>query len=188
MTVASRVHDGGAVDDPDELLSNGAAPAATAARSLVTFARIPRKASVASSGFDPTTMIGQRRAMVAGGPPPPEPILERIGLTVLDAPAGVIELHRSEYVRNSFGAINGGVLGLVFQGAAEAALPGHVATDLQIHYLAAGEGGPGPDDRRGPPLVRRTCDLRGRGTRRGPRRRVLLAVATVGLGRRGISI
>ena len=65
----------------------------TAARSLVTFARIPRKASVASADFDPTTMIGQRRELVPVCPhPPPEPILERIGLRVVDAPAGHVEL------------------------------------------------------------------------------------------------
>jgi acyl-coenzyme A thioesterase PaaI-like protein len=183
VTVASRVHDGGAVDDPDVLLSNGASPAAIAARSVATFARIPRKASVASADFDPATMIGQRRALLAGGPPPCAPILERIGLTVLDARAGVTELHRSEYVRNSFGAINGGVLGLVFQGAAEAARPGHVATDLQIHYLSQAKEGP----------VRTTAEvLRSSGghavcsveARDAGHDDALLAVATVGLERR----
>jgi acyl-coenzyme A thioesterase PaaI-like protein len=45
-------------------------------------------------------------------------------------------------VRNSFGTINGGVLGAVFQAAGEAARPGQVATDLQIHYLSQVKVGP----------------------------------------------
>jgi hypothetical protein len=43
----------------------------------------------------------------------------------------------SPYVQNSRGRINGGVLGMVFQGAAEAAAPGYVGSDLHIHYLAS---------------------------------------------------
>ena len=53
-----------------------------------------------------------------------------------------VEIDHSDYVRNSFGTINGGVLGAVFQAAAEAARPGQVATDLQIHYLSQVQTGP----------------------------------------------
>jgi acyl-coenzyme A thioesterase PaaI-like protein len=180
VTVATRVRDGGATDDPDELLSADRSTLATAARSLVTFARIPRKASVASADFDPTTMIGQRRELVGVSAPPPEPILERIGLQVVDAPAGHVELARTDYVRNSFGAINGGVLGLVFQGAAEAAVAGHVATDLQIHYLSQAKHGPVRTDAE---VLRRTdghavCAIEARDAGHDD---ALLAVATVGL-------
>ena len=56
---------------------------------------------------------------------------------VVDAAAGVVELPNSPYVQNSRGRINGGVLGMVFQWAAEATAPGYAGSDLHIHYLAA---------------------------------------------------
>jgi acyl-coenzyme A thioesterase PaaI-like protein len=180
VTVATDVYDAGAETDADAVLTHPDRPRSSAATGLVTFARIPRKASVASDGFDPATMIGERRELVPGRPPPDEPVLERIGLEVLDAPAGVTELARSEYVRNSFGAINGGVLGMVFEGAAEAAVPDHVADDLQIHYLAQAKEGP---VRTAATVLRRTnghtlCSVAARDAGHGD---LLLALATVGL-------
>lgn len=113
------------------------------ARSIITFARIPRRASAAAGTFDPAANLGQWRHM---GPDDPAdaaiPLLDRIGLRVVDAAAGVVELDQTPYVANSFGTINGGVLGMVFQGAAEAAHPGLVAVDAQIHYLAQSKVGP----------------------------------------------
>ena len=76
------------------------------------------------------------------GAVPTEPLLERCGLTVVDAEHGVVELANSPYVHNSRGRINGGVLGMVFQGAAEAAVPGYAASDLHIHYLTGARTGP----------------------------------------------
>jgi acyl-coenzyme A thioesterase PaaI-like protein len=180
VTVATDVYDAGADTDPDAVLAHPDRPRTSAATGLVTFARIPRKASVASNGFDPLTMIGQRRELVPARPPSDEPVLERIGLQVLDAAAGVTELPRSEYVRNSFGAINGGVLGMVFEGAAEAAVPGHVAADLQIHYLAQAQEGP---VRTAATVLRRTeghalCSVAARDAGHDDR---LLALASVGL-------
>jgi hypothetical protein len=73
---------------------------------------------------------------------PTEALLGRIGLRVVDADAGVVELEQTPYVANSLGAINGGVLGMVFQGSAEAAHPGMIATDIQMHYLSQNKVGP----------------------------------------------
>jgi acyl-coenzyme A thioesterase PaaI-like protein len=113
------------------------------AHSIVTFARIPRHASAAAGTFDPTAHLGQWRH---SGPDDPAatrvPPIERIGLRVVDAEHGVVELDQTPYVANSFGTINGGVLGMVFEGAAEAAHPGFVAVDAQIHYLAQSKVGP----------------------------------------------
>ncbi|MBV9953354.1 MAG: hypothetical protein JO291_15480 [Acidimicrobiia bacterium] len=180
VTVATDVYDAGIDADPDAALGQPDRPRTSAATGLVTFARIPRKASVASDGFDPATMIGQRRELVPGRPPPAVPVLERIGLQVVDPEAGVTELTRSEYVRNSFGAINGGVLGMVFEGAAEAAVPRHVAADLQIHYLAQAKVGP---VRTAATVLRRTaghalCSVAARDAGHDD---LLLALATVGL-------
>ena len=112
------------------------------ATGLVTFARVPAATSAASGVFDPLGGIGQRRHMEPAGDIPTEPLLERCGLTVVDAQHGVVELPSSPYVHNSRGRINGGVLGMVFQGAAEAAVPGYAASDLHIHYLSGARTGP----------------------------------------------
>lgn len=142
--ITTQLFDGKGLEELDEFGRVGAAQwePASVARGVLTFARIPARASVASGRFDPTALIGQRRQVSPAGPPAPEPLMERIGLRVVDAARGVVELHKSDYVRNSFGTINGGVFGLVFEGAAEAAIPGLVATDVQIHYLAQAKVGP----------------------------------------------
>jgi acyl-coenzyme A thioesterase PaaI-like protein len=115
-----------------------------AAAGLVALARIPRQASLATA--DPRSRLGQRIALGDGAPGLSMPVLDQIGLRVVDATGGVVELEKTDYVRNSFGTINGGVLGMVFQGAAEAAVQarGHpfVATDVLIHYLAQTKAGP----------------------------------------------
>jgi acyl-coenzyme A thioesterase PaaI-like protein len=112
------------------------------ATGMVTFARVASETSAAASVLDPLGGIGQRRHMEPGGPLPTEPLLERCGLRVVDAAHGVVVLPNSPYVHNSRGRINGGVLGMVFQGAAEAVAPGCAASDLHIHYLAGARSGP----------------------------------------------
>lgn len=122
-----------------ELSGGDGVPAAVL---TATFARIPRSASAAAAGTGTDDLIGKRRMMEQLGPPRPGPLAERIELAVVDAAAGVVELKNHDYVVNSFGTINGGVLGIVFQTAAEAAVPELVATDIQIHYLRQTEVGP----------------------------------------------
>lgn len=106
---------------------------------LVSFTRIPASASAASGHLRPAERIGVVSPTTARTPNP-HPLLERIGLRTLDA--GVVEVERTPYVGNSFGALNGGVLGMIFQGAAESAHPGLRAADLQIHYLSQARSGP----------------------------------------------
>jgi acyl-coenzyme A thioesterase PaaI-like protein len=103
---------------------------------------VPASTSTASATWDPLSTIGERRHVETTGPVPTEPLLERIGLAVVDASEGVVELPNSPYVQNSRGRINGGVLGMVFQGAAEATVPGYAGSDLHIHYLASARVGP----------------------------------------------
>jgi acyl-coenzyme A thioesterase PaaI-like protein len=144
VVITTQLFDGRGVDTLDALARDEPARCepTSVARGVLTFARIPARASVAAGRFDPAALIGQRREVGPGAPPAPEPLMERIGLRVVDAARGIVELHNSDYVRNSFGTINGGVFGLVFQGAAEAAAPGLVATDVHIHYLAQAKTGP----------------------------------------------
>jgi acyl-coenzyme A thioesterase PaaI-like protein len=155
VVVSVAVHDGRGTSDLDELAAALEGPAGAGdeadevdgsgprrvAKGLLTFARIPRSASASANVFKPEELVGQRRSM-SPLQPPEGTMFERIGVEVVDAAAGVVEIHRSDYVRNSFGTINGGVLGAVFQAAAEATRPELVATDVQIHYLSQVKVGP----------------------------------------------
>ncbi len=140
IVVGVDIYDGDGVADLDDVADPIEQP--RVATGLVTFARVPASTSTASATWDPLSTIGVRRRVETTGPPPTEPLLERIGLRVVDAAEGVVELANSEYVQNSRGRINGGVLGMVFQGAAEAAAPGCAGSDLHIHYLASARVGP----------------------------------------------
>jgi acyl-coenzyme A thioesterase PaaI-like protein len=76
-----------------------------------------------------------------------EPFHEQVRLTVVDAASGSIELPLSDYVANSLGAIQGGMMAAAADAAAEHALtvacgaPVEVC-DLQITYLALAKVGP----------------------------------------------
>ena len=136
----------------------------------MTFARVPASTSASSGVFDPLGGIGQRRHMEPVGEVPTAPLLERCGLTVVDTQHGVVELANSPYVHNSRGRINGGVLGMVFQGAAEAAVPGYAASDLHIHYLTGARTGPVRTSTRHRARRRRSRRVPGRSGRRRRRR------------------
>lgn len=140
IVVGFDIYDGGGVSDLDEVGEPIELP--RVATGLVTFARVPASTSAASGVFDPLGGIGQRRHMAPAGGIPTRPLLERCGLQVIDAARGEVELPSTPYVHNSRGRINGGVLGMVFQGAAEAAAPGFAGSDLHIHYLAGARNGP----------------------------------------------
>lgn len=173
-----------AAGDADEVFGHLAADDEPAlpcvATGLLTFARIPRHASRAASTFDPGSMVGQRRRMTGDEPTPSGSLTDWIGLRVIDPVRGIVELDRADYVRNSFGTINGGVVGMIVQPAAELAVPGYAATDLEIQYLAQAKVGPA---RTLATVVRRTdhgaaCDVRLVDAGNDD---LLLALATVGL-------
>lgn len=109
---------------------------------VLSFARLPGSASRAFDRVDLASSIGTPRGVKPLGEVTPGSITERMNLTTVDAGSGIVELPRDEYVTNSFRAITGGVLGVVFQTAAEAMLPEMVASDLQIHYLRQATAGP----------------------------------------------
>ncbi|MCP4668043.1 MAG: PaaI family thioesterase, partial [Deltaproteobacteria bacterium] len=73
--------------------------------------------------------------------------LEEIGAKVVDEAGGVVELHLSDYVRNSFGALQGGIVAILadmagqYAGRAVTGRP-MITSDLGIHYLAQGKIGP----------------------------------------------
>jgi acyl-coenzyme A thioesterase PaaI-like protein len=102
---------------------------------VATFVRIP---SSASEVVRPQQVIGERMGMAPLGPPPTMPIGEKMALAVVD---GGVELARTDYVRNSFGTINGGVMGFLVCAAAEEAT-GLVAADLLLRYVGQTKVGP----------------------------------------------
>ncbi|MGI8795124.1 MAG: PaaI family thioesterase [Acidimicrobiia bacterium] len=72
---------------------------------------------------------------------------EGLGLEVIDAPRGVVELPIGDFVLNSFRAVQGGAFGAVAGAAAEAALMEACgvpveAVDLHLTYLELGRIGP----------------------------------------------
>lgn len=109
---------------------------------IVTFTRIPGSASRASSRFDASAMIGVRRHPPSDGTSLTQTLEREIAWQTIDAERGVVELEPSTYVRNTFGAITGGVHGMLLQAAAELANPGSVTTGLDLHYLAQARRGP----------------------------------------------
>jgi acyl-coenzyme A thioesterase PaaI-like protein len=104
---------------------------------FASFVRIPREASDVDTDR-PLVPIGERMTMSLEGPPPTRPITDLMDLRSVD---GAVELERSEYVRNSFRTINGGVMGFLVVRAAED-LSGMVGSDLVLRYLGQTKVGP----------------------------------------------
>ena len=76
-----------------------------------------------------------------------EPFAGALGIEVVDAAAGVVELPVLEWACNSMGALQGGAVGAVVEQAALVALERAAAapfavTDLQLTYLSFGRVGP----------------------------------------------
>ncbi len=119
------------------------AAAAPAAFGRLTFTRVPSR-----GGEPPRARRGgllyhfaEAREKLA------VPFHQAIGLRVLDAAAGVVEIALVPYVHNSVGALQGGLVVALADAAAEQAgralLGREVATtDLCVHYLALGREGP----------------------------------------------
>jgi pimeloyl-ACP methyl ester carboxylesterase len=93
-----------------------------AASGLITFARIPGSAAPGMDDHDPSAWIGQVRPK-AFSSPAADTAYERLGAEVLDEGAGTLQQDCSPYVANSIGTINGGVLAVLVEVAAEAIAP-----------------------------------------------------------------
>ena len=103
----------------------------------MTFARIPGSSTVATVDRDLTGETVE--VEMAGGTRIEDPVDQLCGMESVGP--GQIRFDKTEYVANSFGTVNGGVLALSADVAAVSAAGGGAATDLQIHYLAQiGEG------------------------------------------------
>ncbi len=109
----------------------------------MTFAVLPRR--------DGNPVLDQAdsvlRMTMDGGSGLDCPVLDRIGVHPLDPAAGVIELPYSDYVRNTLGAVQGGMMATATDCAAQAALSEACqepveTLDLQVTYLALAKAGP----------------------------------------------
>lgn len=118
-----------------------------AGHARMTFARIPASASASAGKVDRSGAPSARQGIHRPESNFDDPMFDKVGLHLVDAAHGVVECHRSDYIRNSFGTINGGVIGVIAEAAAEAAVRDAsgvalIARDLQVHYLSQTKVGP----------------------------------------------
>ncbi len=76
-----------------------------------------------------------------------QPLVEAVGLGVVDAATGHVEMPLAPYALNSLGALQGGLIGLISEVAATSQLAARlgthaIATDLHLAYLVLGRRGP----------------------------------------------
>jgi acyl-coenzyme A thioesterase PaaI-like protein len=137
IVIGVEVFDGRGSDAPE-----GGTPCGTG---LMTFSRIPASASAVK--VDPFSNIGVRMSNMRHDSGVDRPLHEALEIRFVDPAGGVVEIDKHDYVRNSFGTINGGVICMVFEAAAEVAARAaggvpYVVADLAVHYLAQTKAGP----------------------------------------------
>lgn len=109
----------------------------------MTFARIPGRATNVARDEEGRPV---RRTEPWSGGGFGTPILDACG--IVEVTPGVLEVGLVPYVENSFGTLNGGVVALVLEAAAESAAVGRLGrgdlatTDVEVHYLAQTRIGP----------------------------------------------
>ncbi|MCU4182912.1 thioesterase family protein [Acidiferrimicrobium sp. IK] len=142
VTVSAAGYDCRGLSDVEAVLGalDEAASLTALAKSLITFARIPRSAAPGMDGYDPRQWIGEVRRMPAVASP--ATVGQRMGVEVIDAGSGRLQLQRRPYLTNSIGTILGGAQFMLAALAAERAQPGRQTLDLQMHFLAQVKVGP----------------------------------------------
>ena len=134
------------VDDDGRAVELDGAPADPVAWASMTFAVLPARNP--SSSVQSADDLPMRWAFDGGALD--GPVLDALPVEVLDGPAGTVSVPVRPYLRNSFGALQGGVIAMVAEAAGAEALGAAaggdassvVVTDLQIAYLALGRVGP----------------------------------------------
>jgi uncharacterized protein (TIGR00369 family) len=112
---------------------------------FVVYARLPRREDTLELEMPGGGMDSYAFALESSGLR--RPLLDAVGARPLDPATGRFELPMSGYVRNSFGALQGGLVAILAdasgQGAARMAAGRNVTTrDLTVHYLSPGRAGP----------------------------------------------
>lgn len=112
---------------------------------IATFYRLSRRDGNVNMVSD--VISNQTTTFSAEGPGLSEHLLDKVGLRVVDEDAGRVELDMSAYVKNYFGALEGGMTALLadiagqFAACTVANRPMTTA-DLAISYLSQGRVGP----------------------------------------------
>jgi uncharacterized protein (TIGR00369 family) len=108
----------------------------------MTFSVLPRRDSnptfTSDGGVVRTTFANDESGFAV-------PVTEALGITVVDAARGEIELPVADYARNSLGSLQGGIVALGMEYAAEQALRAAcgtpvTVTDIHLTYLALVRG------------------------------------------------
>jgi len=129
--------------DISEESSNSTYSSTSIGSAIMTFSRLPRRRDTIEVEADSVSGI----TFAVKGSGLSRRYLDEVGLQILDDTAGTVEIKMTDYVRNSFGAIQGGIVALLAdlagQCAARAATGKPMITrDMAIHYLSQGKVGP----------------------------------------------
>ena len=111
---------------------------------VMTFSVLPRRDD--NPVLDAPDGRAVRMSLAGEGSGFEAPFLDALGVQVGDG-SGAVELAPTPYVRNSFGAVQGGVMATLVESAARGALARAcgeplVSTDLQLTFLALARTGP----------------------------------------------
>lgn len=112
------------------------------AAAVLAFARLPRRDdNLDLSGRE--VAPGTRHRIGPAAVAEPVDTAARVATRVLDAATGATETDLDPYVRNSFGALNGGVVAwLAARSAVARCGAGWVVDELAVHHLGQGRVGP----------------------------------------------
>ena len=135
-----------------QLTTDQGAPIATGA---IGFARVPRRATDPPK---PNVPLGQTPLIFQDPTPLARPLREEAGIEVIDAAQGVVQVEVTPELRNPAGTLQGAMVALLAEAAAEDLLTTRfglpvVVTELDIRYLRKAQVGP----------VRTECTLLGTG-------------------------
>lgn len=123
--------------------STSASPGSSVGCAIMAFSRLPRKKDTLQVKMDSANAT----TFAVKGSGLHRHYLDEVGVQILDDRAGIAEVKMSEYVRNSFQAIQGGIIALLADVAGQCAarvIMGKpvITKDMSIHYLSQGKVGP----------------------------------------------
>jgi uncharacterized protein (TIGR00369 family) len=123
--------------------SSSTRPGTSIGCAIIAFARLPRKKDTLEVKVDSVNST----TFAVEGSGLSRHYLDEAGLRILDDRSGIVEIKMSDYIRNSFNAIQGGITALLAdiagQCAARAITSQHLTTkDMSMHYLSQGKIGP----------------------------------------------
>jgi uncharacterized protein (TIGR00369 family) len=131
--------------DIREHADNPEVPTRSIGTAMMTFSRLPRREDTPAFQLD--TGTPETFDFATEGSGLDRPYRDAAGVRVLDERAGVAEIEMKNYVRNSVGVLQGGMIAVLADVAGEISARSAVhkpltTRDLGIHYLSQGKRGP----------------------------------------------